>query len=109
MRETEKYRLLINVDEWIYALIDEIEEDTIQYEGKKQEDVFNIVKVGRASSDKRSYIIRLDVLQLHLASLRTSIWTIDRQEQGQLISLNVLQKDKLLNIVSKLQKENKSI
>ena len=109
LRETEKYRLLINVDEWIYALIDEIEEDTIQYEGKKQEDVFNIVKVGRASSDKRSYIIRLDVLQLHLASLRTSIWTIDRQEQGQLISLNVLQKDKLLNIVSKLQQEKKSI
>jgi hypothetical protein len=110
LKSSQLYKSLINVDEWINALKDETEDYSIIFLGKKDEDLFSIVSVNNILSDKNEkYVLRRDNLETYLTSLLESKWTINSQQEGDFVYLNIEERNKLLDIKSFHDSEKKGI
>ncbi len=110
LESTKKYKSLINVDEWIAALRDDNEDYSIDFENKKNEDLFSVVKIKKISNDKYDrYVLRRNDLQTYLTPSFESKWFINSEPKGESDALSIEDRDELLDVISKYKNDKKTI
>lgn len=110
LNSTEHYKAIINVDEWIIALRDEKEDYSIEFENKKNNDLYSACRVNGVSYDKdEKYILRRENLQTYLSSHSYSNWFINDQPKGEEKFLNIEETNELLDLKSIINEDKKAI
>jgi hypothetical protein len=110
LESTKKYKSLINVDEWIAALRDDNEDYSIEFDNKKNEDLFSIVKIKNISNDKSDkYVLRRNDLQTYLNPSFESKWYINSVPKGESEFLSIHERNELIDIKSIYKTEKKTI